>query len=108
MTRRLALTALALSACHAGENSAVMAPSLEAACARAGDALIVVHFRLPGRPLSDAMDAAFTSARLQALAPPAVHTRIDATRESDLFARLCADTEKSLQDLATRISRAAE
>jgi len=62
--------------------------------ARARDTLAVVHFRLPGRPLSDAMDEALAPAALSALAPELVHVRVDASREPALFVRLCGGSAR--------------
>jgi hypothetical protein len=96
-----------LAACAPRE--AALAATWQAAVqeASARDALIAVHFRLPGRPLSDAMDATFTAADLHALAPACVHVRLEAADAPELFARLCGGSTRRGAGLATCITDGA-
>lgn len=70
--------------------------------ARAARALLVVHFRLPGRPLSDAMDAALVPSQLTAL-EGLVHVRLDAELDRRLFQRLIGGSGRRGPGLATCI-----
>ncbi len=90
-----------LAGCQQTDDSS--APTFDAARQRAHaeNTLVVVHFRLPGRPLSDAMDQTLTPQRLRALAPQFVHVRLDATQEVELFARLCGGGPRRGGGLAT-------
>ncbi|MEZ5963658.1 MAG: hypothetical protein R3F56_07410 [Planctomycetota bacterium] len=71
--------------------------------ARRRQTQVVVHFRLPGRPVSDAMDTALPPAVLATLAADVVHLRLDARGAVDLCQRLCGTSQRSGPGLATCI-----
>lgn len=98
--RRSLYLALLLSACA---RETVREGDLAAArqlAARQGR-LLLAHFRLPGRPLSDAMDAALTPERLRALAPEFAHCRVDAERELAALRRALGGSQRRGAGLAT-------
>lgn len=68
--------------------------------ARARGALLLVHFRLPGRPLSDAMDAALASAVPTDL-EGFEQVRLDAGTELERYRRLVAASARAGAGLGT-------
>lgn len=95
-TSLLALS-LALLSCSARHDE-----GFDAALARTRDrgALLLVHFRLPGRPLSDAMDAALATAL-----PTELHgfeqVRLDAGAEIECYRRLVGASARAGAGLGT-------
>jgi len=102
---RLALAALLLVLQACGGDALRLASSYAdaVAAARVRQTQVVVHFRLPGRPVSDATDAALPPNLLLRVAPDVVHVRVDAAREPALYVRLCGGTPRHGPGLATCI-----
>lgn len=99
----LALGSLALAACSGDRPGSASSFAAALEQARAAHTQVVLHFRLPGRPVSDAMDAALSPSVLHAIAGDVVHLRVDAEHEADLFARTCGGGPRRGPGLATCI-----
>jgi hypothetical protein len=98
--RRSLYLALLLSACAREPAPSGDLTAARQLAARQGR-MLLAHFRLPGRPLSDAMDAALTPERLRALAPEFAHCRVDAERELAALRRAVGGSERRGAGLAT-------
>jgi hypothetical protein len=98
--RALALALAVCAGCAPREPTPADAFGAALAEARAKNALVLVHFRLPGRPLSDAMDAELgRSTAIQF--PDLVQVRLDAADDVARYRTLVAGGARSGPGLAT-------